>query len=358
LLFNVLIMAGGKGERFWPKSRARHPKQLLNLTGNGSMIQETVRRITPIVPTDNIYIITGALYAGPIQQQVPEIPRENIIIEPEGRNTAPCIGLAALMIGRKDPDGVMAVLASDHLINDAAGFRRLLQQGAGVAEKTDGIVTLGIKPDRPETGYGYIKLGQPAPGFSDVFKVERFTEKPYYETAVEFLANGKYLWNSGMFIWKLATIRRLIAEFMPDLHQGLEIIGQALETPESNAILGREFAKFEKISIDYGIMERAPQVYVLTADIGWDDVGSWTAIERIKAKDAMGNIIAKSNTALVDVKDCIIEADGEKLIAAIGIKNMIYVETADAVLICPKNRAQDIKLILDKLRTEKKEDYL
>jgi mannose-1-phosphate guanylyltransferase len=357
-LLNILIMAGGKGERFWPKSRVHHPKQFLNLTGNGSLIRETVRRVAPVAAPENIYIITGALYADPIRQQVPEIPDANLIIEPEGRNTAPCIGLAALVIGKKDPDGVMAVLASDHIIKDEPGFCKLLEQAAAVAENTGNVVTLGIKPDRPETGYGYIKTGAPLPEFSNVFKVDRFMEKPDLETALEFLETGKYLWNSGMFIWKVATIQHLIAEFMPQLHQGLEVIGQSLGTPESEAVLRREFAGFEKISIDYGIMERAPRVYVLPADIGWDDVGNWTALERIYTRDDMGNIIAKPNTALVDVEDCIIETSGEKLIAAVGIKNLIYVETADAVLILPKERTQDIKLILEKLRREKKETYL
>ncbi|MGD8400244.1 MAG: mannose-1-phosphate guanylyltransferase [Bacillota bacterium] len=357
-MLNILIMAGGKGERFWPQSRARHPKQLLNLTGNGALIRETVRRVAAVAAPENIYIITGALYADPIRREVPEIPEVNLIIEPEGRNTAPCIGLAALAIGKKDPDGVMAVLASDHIIKDESGFCRLLEQGAAIAEKSGNVVTLGIKPDRLETGYGYIKIGTQMTGLTNVYQVDRFTEKPDLETAREFLKTGNYLWNSGMFIWKIATIRRLIAEFMPQLHQGLEVIGQVWGTVAGEAILRREFAKFEKISIDYGIMERAPRVAVLPADIGWDDVGSWTALERIRTRDSRGNIIAKPNTALVDVEDCIIETDGEKLIAAVGIRDLIYVETADAVLILPKDRAQDIKLILEKLRSEKKEKYL
>ena len=357
-MLNFLIMAGGKGERFWPKSRARTPKQLLNLTGNGAMIQETVERISTIAKPSNIYIVTNSLYAGPIQQLLPEIPGENIIIEPEGRNTAPCIGLASLIIGSKDPDGTMVVLAADHAIEDKSGFCKLLLQGAEVAAATGGIVTLGIKPDRPETGYGYIKMGQPYNGFDQVFKVERFTEKPDFETAQDFVASGKYLWNSGMFIWKIATIRRLIERFMPDLHHGLELIGQALGTPAYDEVLRSEFSKFEKISIDYGIMERAPEVYVLPADIGWDDVGSWNSLERIHSKDSAGNIVTGPNTILIDVKDCIIESTGEKLVTFLGVENLVCVETPDAVLICPKNRTQDIKLIIEKIRAEGKEEYL
>jgi mannose-1-phosphate guanylyltransferase len=252
--------------------------------------------------------------------------------------------LASLIIGADDPNGTMAVLASDHIINDEAGFRNLLQHGARVAEETGGIVTLGITPDRPEIGYGYIKTGRPYRGASDIFKVERFTEKPNLETAMDFLATGKYLWNSGMFIWKTGTIRQLISEYMPDLEQGLKIIGQALGKPEYDDVLRREYAKFEKISIDYGIMERAPKVYVLPADIGWDDVGSWTSLERVHAKDDRGNIVVGANVTMIDTDCCIISGEG-KLIAAVGIKDLIYVDTPDAVLICPKNRAQDVKLI-------------
>ncbi|HYH04964.1 MAG TPA: mannose-1-phosphate guanylyltransferase [Bacillota bacterium] len=357
-MLNFLIMAGGKGERFWPKSRTNTPKQLLNLTGNSTMIQETVERISDIAEPSHIFIVTNSLYAGPIQQLLPEIPQENIIIEPEGRNTAPCVGLASLVIGSKDPDGTMVVLAADHTIKDKHEFCRLLQQGAEIAAKTGGIVTLGIKPDRPETGYGYIKMGQPHQDFDQAFAVERFTEKPNFETTLDFLATGKYLWNSGMFIWKIATIRRLIQRFMPDLHHGLEKIGEALGTPAYYEVLRSEFVRFEKISIDYGIMERAPEVYVLPADIGWDDVGSWNSLERVRRKDSAGNIVIDPNTILVDVEDCIIESTGEKLVAALGVENLVYVETPDAVLICPKNRTQDIKLILEKIRAEKREEYL
>jgi len=357
-LLNILVMAGGRGERFWPKSRIRMPKQLLDLTGRGTMIRETVWRVKALADWAQIYIITGQDYAEAIREQLPEIPSENIILEPEGRNTAPCIGLAAMVIGTKDPEGIMAVLASDHVIDDDAGFCNLLQKGIGVAETTGGIVTLGIRPNRPETGYGYIKTGQAYREVSGVYHVERFTEKPDLETACEFVSTGKYLWNSGIFIWKNRTILRLIKQYMPDLHQGLQKIRAALGTSDYDTVLKREFGQFEKISIDYGIMEKASEVYVLPADIGWDDVGSWTSLERIRTRDKAGNIINTPNVSLVDVKGCIIEASGEKLVAAVGIENLIYVETPDVVLLCPKHRVQDIKLLLEKLRMEKRERYL
>lgn len=357
-MLNILIMAGGKGERFWPKSRAFLPKQLLNLTGNGTMIQETVWRVKELVKPENIYIVTAGVYFPQIKRQLPEIPEENIILEPEGRNTAPCIGLSSLFIEEKDRDGVMAVLASDHIIKDAEEFRRILLKGSRVAEETGGIVTLGVRPDRPETGYGYIKMGQALPGDTEVRRVERFTEKPDLETATEFLASGRYLWNSGMFIWKVSTIRRLIAELMPDLHRGLEMIKASLHTGNFAAVLKEEYGRFEKISIDYGIMERAPEVYVIPADIGWDDVGSWTSLERVNATDENGNILLGDNISVIDLEGCIFDTAGDRLVAAIGLQDIIYVETPDAVLICPKDRAQEVKKILEKLRAEGKTGYL
>lgn len=357
-MLNILIMAGGRGERFWPKSRMDNPKQLLNLTGTDSMIRETVRRVAELTAPANIFIATNELYAAAIKDQLPEIPAGNFILEPEGRNTAPCIGLASLFIEALDPAGVTAVLASDHIIKDSAEFRRVLRKGAAVAEETGGIVTLGIKPDRAETGYGYIKLGRACEGETGVYRVERFTEKPNLETAAEFWQSGRYLWNSGMFIWKTAVIRRLITEFLPDMSLGLAKIKSCLHSAAYQQVLTEEFSKFEKISIDYGIMERAPEVFVIPAEIGWDDVGSWTSLERVRQADPNGNIFPDDNIVAVDVSDCIFETAGTRLVAAIGLRELIYVETSDAVLICPKNRSQDIRKVLAEIRRRGKEKYL
>jgi mannose-1-phosphate guanylyltransferase len=351
-------MAGGRGERFWPQSRLNRPKQLLNLTGAGSMIQETVRRVQGLTDPTNIFVVTNELYAGPIQEQLPEIPAANIIVEPEGRNTAPCIGLAALAIEAHDPDGVMVVLAADHLIKRPEEFCRVLLQGATVAARTGGVVTLGITPDRPETGYGYIKMGEALPEDHSVYRVGRFTEKPDRQTARDFVANGRYLWNSGMFIWRTATVRQLIASFLPEMHQGLETIKQTLHTENYQQTLRKIYPNFEKISIDYGIMERASEVYVIPADFGWDDVGSWLALERMRDRDAAGNILSGSELVAIDLHNCIFETDGKRLIAALGLEDLIYVETEDAVLICPKSRAQDVRLILGRLQAEGKEKYV
>jgi mannose-1-phosphate guanylyltransferase len=357
-MVNILIMAGGRGERFWPQSRQNHPKQLLNFAGSGSMIQETVWRVKELTVPANIYIVTNALYAGLIREQLPEIPAENIIIEPEGRNTAPCIGLAALFIEARDPEGVMVVLAADHLIKKPAEFCRILQQGVDVAAQTGGVVTLGITPDRPETGYGYIKMGAAVTAEIPVHRVERFTEKPDQRTAAAFLADGHYLWNSGIFIWQTATLRQLIATYLPQLHQGLEAIKRVRDSDNYEAVLREKYAKFEKISIDYGIMERASEVYVIPAEVGWDDVGSWLALERTIDSDRDGNVLVGEEIIALDSQDCIVTATGKRLVAAVGVRDLIYVETDDAVLLCPKSRAQDVKLILEELRRRHKEQYL
>jgi mannose-1-phosphate guanylyltransferase len=357
-VLNILIMAGGRGERFWPQSRVSRPKQLLNLTGAGSMIQETVWRIRGLTDPANIFIVTNELYAGPIRKQLPEIPAANIIVEPEGRNTAPCIGLATLSIEAHDPDGVMVVLAADHLIKQPEEFCRILRQGAAVAARTGGVVSLGITPDRPETGYGYIKMGQALPEDNSVYRVARFTEKPDRQTAGDFVADGRYLWNSGMFIWRTATIRQLIASYLPEMHQGLETIKLAFHTENYQQILRKTYTGFEKISIDYGIMERAPEVYVIPGNFGWDDVGSWLALERMRDRDAAGNILSGSELVAIDLHNCIFETDGKRLIAALGLEDLIYVETEDAVLICPKSRAQDVRLVLGRLQAEGKKEYV
>lgn len=347
-MINVLIMAGGKGERFWPASREKKPKQLLNLTGGGTMIQETVRRIRELTDPGHIFIITNSLCAPAIGEQLPEIPAANIIVEPEGRNTAPCIGLAALFVDRLDPEGVMLVLPSDHVIGDEPEFRRLLAQGAEVAQKTEGIVTLGITPDRPETGYGYIAMGVSSPRYPGVFTVERFEEKPNKEKAAQFFQSGRYLWNGGIFIWKVSTIRQLIARLMPGLDRGLAVIESAIGSDTYEQTLAEEYGKFEKISVDYGIMEKAPEVYVIPSEIGWDDVGSWSALARLMPKDDQGNA-AVGRYIGIDSSGNII-SNPTKLVAMLGIDDLIVVETEDGILVAKKEREQEIRSILVELR--------
>lgn len=354
----VVILAGGKGERFWPKSREEQPKQFINLTGEDSMILATYKRVRKWLPAERVHVVTGVDYAAAVAEHIPELPIENIIIEPAGRNTAPCIGLAALHLARKDPEAVMVVLPADHLIKDEDVFIRCLKAAANIAADGDNLVTMGITPVRPDSGYGYIKVGEKcAVGAQEgVYRVEAFVEKPDAERAAEYLAAGNFLWNSGMFAWRVTTIRRLIREFMPDMHAGLEEINREWGKPEFDLVLQREYLKFDKVSIDYGIMEKAPGVFVIPGSFGWDDVGTWTALERVLNIDELGNLF-QGSVVSIDTRGCIIEGK-TKLIAAIGVEDLVVIDTDDVMFICNKEKAQDIKKLLEKMRAEGLQKYL
>ncbi len=352
----ALIMAGGRGERFWPKSRKNMPKQFLSLTDDGkTMIQLTVERILPLVDLEDIYISTNKEYAALVFEQLPSIPKENILCEPVGRNTAPCIGLGAIHISKKYDDAVMMVLPSDHLIKYSSMFINTLRDAIETAHKNSNLITIGIAPDCPETGYGYIKFN---PDICDgrAFQVDRFVEKPSLEIAKEYLASDEYLWNSGMFVWKVSSILHKIQEHMPETYDGLMTILESIGTAEEERILEKEYRNFTSISIDYGIMEKSKNIYTLPGAFGWDDVGSWLAIERIKKSNEFGNVVA-GNVITIDSKHCIIEG-GKKLIAAVGIENLIIVDTEDATLICDRNSAGDIKKVLENLKICNRNEYI
>lgn len=352
----ALIMAGGRGERFWPKSRKRMPKQFLSLTDDGkTMIQHTVERILPMVDVKDIYIVTNRDYKPLVQEQLPDIPQENILCEPVGRNTAPCIGLGAVHIARKYEDAVMFVLPSDHLIKYNTIFQKTLSDAADVAEQGENLVTLGITPDYPETGYGYIKFN-PEETLGRAFAVDRFVEKPDLETAKGYLATEQYLWNSGMFIWKVSTILKNLEKYLPETYTGLKKIQQAIGTEDERSVLEHEFESFRSESIDYGIMEKAQNIYILSGSFGWDDVGSWLAVERIRQSNEFGNVIT-GNAITVDTKNTIIQGD-KKLIATVGIENLIVVDTEDALLICEKDSAGNIKKVLENLKICNRTEYL
>ena len=352
----ALIMAGGRGERFWPKSRRRMPKQFLSLTDDGrTMIQHTVERILPLVAMEDIYIATNNEYKALVTEQLPELPEENILCEPVGRNTAPCIGLGAVHIGKKYEDALMLVLPSDHLIKYNTMFLDTLKDACEIAEEGKNLVTIGITPDYPETGYGYIKFDAGA-SKGRAYAVERFVEKPDLETARAYLKTEQYLWNSGMFVWKLSTILNNLKEYMTDTYEGLCRIQEAIGTPEQETVLNKEFSDFVSESIDYGIMEKATDIYTLPGTFGWDDVGSWLAVERIKKTDADGNVI-NGNIIAVNTKSCIIEGS-EKLIATVGLEDLIVVDSEDALLICRKESAGDIKKVLENLKAGKRDSYI
>jgi len=354
----AVIMAGGKGERFWPKSRTNLPKQFLNISGSKSMIQQTISRLEKLIDISHIFIVTNELYAELIRAQIPSLPAENIIIEPIGKNTAPCLGVASIIIEEKFPDSTMVVLPSDHIIENVEGFINIIKTAVEVAQLNGNLVTLGVQPTYPETGYGYIEsLDQKLQiNEMDVFRVRQFVEKPDYDTAKSYLDAGNFYWNSGIFIWKTKVIRQYIQEFMPDMHDVLETMKAAFKESDRDEVIKKEFIRMPDQSIDYGIMEKANNIYVIPCIFGWDDVGSWTALDRINERDENGNVI-KGNILNLDTKRCIIESNG-KLIATLGIEDLIIVETEDVTLICSKDKAQEVKLLLKELRAQKMEKYL
>ncbi len=347
----ALIMAGGKGERFWPRSRANRPKQFIDICGCGkTMIQMTVDRILPMVKMEDIYIATNEGYKTLVQEQLPEIPKENILCEPVGRNTAPCIGLGAVYMLHKNEDTVMMVMPSDHLMRYEDIYRDVLRQAVEIAEEGNNIVTIGITPDCPETGYGYIKKNE-AVRKGNAYAVERFVEKPDRETAIAYLESGEYLWNGGIFIWKASTVMHAMQKFMPDIYEGLQKIGAGIGTPDEMEILRETFTAMRSESVDYGIMEKADDIYVLPGQFGWDDVGSWLAVERLKDADADKNVFS-GNVVGVSTKNCIIEAN-DKLIAAVGLDGIVVVDTEDAILIGDKLHITEVKSVLAMLNEKK-----
>lgn len=349
-------MAGGRGERFWPKSRQSLPKQFLSLTNDSrTMIQLTVDRIKPLVAIQDVYVATNQKYKALVQEQLPGIPEENILCEPIGRNTAPCIGLGAAHIQKKNGDALMMVLASDSLIKNDGLFVETLRNALAVAEKGSNLCTLGITPNYPETGYGYIKFdSQKKDG--EAFEVERFVEKPDIEKAKEYLADGSYLWNSGMFIWKVSTILSNIKSFMPQMADGLEKIQASIGTADYQKTLEEVFPTLESQSIDYGVMEKAKNVWVLPGDFGWDDVGSWLAVGRIKESDDTNSTI-EGKVVTVNCSDNVI-LGGKKLIACVGLKDTVVVDADDALLLCAKDACGDIKKVLAALREKGMEEFL
>jgi len=357
----AVIMAGGVGSRFWPRSREKTPKQLLEIVNRGTMIQNTVARVSSLIEPSKILIVTNKLQKPAVVRQLPQVPAENIIVEPIGRNTAPCIGLAALFIRRMDPDAVMVVLPADHLIAEEEEFRRILSLSIWVAYESGKLITIGINPSRPETGYGYIQVVDEDDGSNPyfargVFKVKTFAEKPNRETAQRFLASGDFLWNSGMFIWKVDTILGEIAASLPELSAELEKIGEAIGTERITQAIETGYRMIRGISIDYGVMEKAHEVYVLRGEFGWSDVGSWDEVYRISGKDADGNSVS-GKAVLHGTKNTLVHA-GDKIVAVVDVEDLIVIATDNAILVCRRGQSQDVKEVVDYLRRKQMTDYL
>ena len=350
----AVIMAGGRGERFWPKSRNNRPKQFLSLTSDGeTMIQKTVKRLSPLVSAEDIFIVTNAAYADLVNDQLPDVPRENILCEPCARNTAPCIAFAAAIIQKKYGDAMMLVLPSDHLIGYENIYIKTLQTAIRTAEEGNNLVTIGITPAYPETGYGYINFGKEA---GDAYEVERFVEKPDLPTAKKYLASGKYLWNSGMFVWKASAIMYNMKQFMPEIHDGAVRIGDSYGTDSYEETLIKEFTAFTSESVDFGIMEKASDIYTIPGSFGWDDVGSWLAVERINETDDKKNYFDGYVIAVDSERTTV--CGGKRLVAAIGTRDIVIVDTDDVLLVCSKNNTQDVKKVIAQLKEHGRNDLV
>ena len=353
----VFIMAGGVGSRLWPRSRTSTPKQFLDLVGPETMLQESFNRLLPIVPPERILVGVGSRYVETVQDQLPDLPPGNIVVEPAGRGTAPAIGLGALHIHRRDPEAVMIVVTADHHIGDAERFRRVLLAAAEMAQ-SNLLVTLGITPTFASTGYGYIRRGEKLDTIDglDIYRAIRFTEKPDTQMAQAFLDSGLYSWNSGMFIWRTETILGEFARQMPTLHKQLRKIEEALDTDKATTVLEKVWEKVEKETIDYGIMEHAREVAVIPAQFEWNDIGSWKTLMEILKTDEKGNVLIGEHLAL-DTQNTLVYSPN-KLVATVGLEDMVVVETDDTLLICPLDRAQDVRAIVNALRELKRNDLL
>lgn len=354
----AVIMAGGRGTRFWPKSREKMPKHLQDIFGKKTIIQETVDRIGPLIPAKNILIVTGAGHSDELMQQLPDLPKENIIIEPVGRNTAPCIGLAAVHIKKMNPEGVMVVLPSDHYIADDESFRRTLAIASEMAQRGNHLLTIGINPAGPETGYGYMEEGKAVAAIrgEEIFQVKSFREKPDIEQAITFLEDGGFFWNSGMFIWKVSTILNEIERLLPDLYKGLKKIENALGTDSEKDIINKVYQEITPISIDYGIMEKTGETLLVRGDFGWSDIGSWNTLWEVWDKDENGNAV-KGRFIGIDSSNSLIYSP-DKLVALVGVEDLIVVETADSLLVCKKEASQDVKKLVEMLEEKNMKEYL
>ncbi len=371
----AVIMAGGSGERFWPLSRTRKPKQLLNLASDKTMLEDSIERISPLIPVQDIFIITSQALLEPMRKALTELPPENIVAEPLKRNTAPCLALAAGFIaerykeeGYTESEISIAVLTADQNIYPNEEFIRTIESALDYVENYPTLATIGIQPDRTETGYGYIEVDSAfdkANNNLDIKQVLRFLEKPNIEKANEFLKKGNYLWNSGMFFWRLDTFINTMKKYTPEIGNKIDDIRKGytkktgITLPEALDRITPIFETCPNISIDYALMEKADNVVVAKATFTWDDIGSWDSLPRVKKPDSDGNII-QGNTSMIDVKNSVIinASNKDKIIAGLGLDGFVIVSTDDAVLICPKDKVQDVKKCVEKIRNEKGDKYL
>jgi mannose-1-phosphate guanylyltransferase len=355
----IIIMAGGRGERFWPLSREKNPKQLLPLLGKKSFLQETVERVLPLVPAKNIFVITNAAQLPEVKKQLSKVPAANLIAEPVGRDTCAAVTLGAALVGARSTTGVMAVLPADHVIPDPKKFQRILDDAFDLASRGQAIVTIGIKPTEPATGYGYIRLGNELPAPDGVkryktafFKADQFVEKPNFERALEYVNSGQYRWNAGMFVWSFITITNGLEKHQPEMFAACQRWFKAAGQPAKLAkILAREYPDIKKVSVDYALMERAQNVICADGDFEWDDLGAWNALSRHLKPDPEGNCAVGDFIHVDGARNLIFDARtrNKTPIAVVGLRDSILVQTDDAVLLAHKSQAQKVKELVKRL---------
>jgi mannose-1-phosphate guanylyltransferase len=365
----VIIMAGGKGERFWPVSREKTPKQLITLLGNRSFLQQAVDRVLPLVPLKNILIITNEVQAPEVRKQLPKLPKQNVIAEPVGRDTCAAVTLGAALVGARSTTGVMAVLPADHVIPDEKKFQQVLSDSFDLASRGQAIITIGIKPTHPDTGYGYIRVGEALPppqgvkGYKTSFsRAEQFVEKPDLDKALEYLNSGQYRWNAGMFIWSFVTITERLQKHQPDMYEACQRWFKVANSPEKlRKVLAKEYPALKKVSIDYALMEHAHNVIVADGAFGWDDLGSWSALGRHLKPDPEGNCAVADFIHVDAARNIIFDArskDRRTPIAVVGLRDAILVQTNDATLLAYKGQAQKVKELVKRLAESKEHKKL
>jgi mannose-1-phosphate guanylyltransferase len=353
-----LIMAGGAGTRFWPGSKVAKPKQYLNIVGNDSLLQSTIKRFSAFTSEEHIYIVSGKDQSAVLEKQTQMLPKENLIYEPVGKNTLPCIGLAAMIAEIENPDGIMVVSPSDHLIENVELFKDTVLTAVKIAAERDGIVTLGISPNYPTTGYGYIKVAKEITGENEIrqFKVDRFVEKPDKDTASSYLEQGGFYWNSGLFIFKISVFLKAMKEFAPDLYSDLRRIQADINNPSFDQTLDTIYRAIKGISVDYGIMEHAKNIYLVEGNFVWNDLGSWESVYQVSRKDNNGNVVSGEGI-LVDSKNSYVKTDNG-LIAIVGLDDIIVVQDGNTTLVCKRDKAEDVKKIVEQLRSDNKNQFL
>lgn len=355
-----VIMAGGVGARFWPLSKNDRPKQFLDILGTGkTLIQQTFERFAPLCPKENFLVVTNEKYKNLVLKQLPELKSDQILLEPLRRNTAPCIAYANYKILKKNPEASIVVTPADHIILNENKFHNVIQEGLNFVAETDQLLTLGMKPNRPETGYGYIQVDPSIKNQSgDIFKVKTFTEKPHYDLAKIFYESGEFFWNSGIFIWKLSTILSEFEKYLPEINNLFDGGLKSLDTRQEQSFIDKIYPECQNISIDYGIMEKSDKVHVYCTEFGWSDLGTWGSMYQHSEKDCNQNAIQGKNVMLYDSKECLINVRDEKLVVLQGLKEYIVVETENTLLVCRKKDEQEIRKIVNDVKIKKGDKYI